>query len=109
MLSRYLALGFVSDFDWLPESRILKDLLRAFEFLPNKPRFYIPRAWEQLQPSTRQKPAFQVSPEQTPQPGSRGHLCPLVVSHQIITVSSGSRISSDSSFDTSGKDLSYGI
>lgn len=44
MLSSYLALGFVSDFDWLPESRILKFLLRTFEFLPNKPR-------EQLQPS----------------------------------------------------------
>lgn len=51
MLSRYFALGFVSDFDCLPESRILKFLLRTFEFLPNKPRFDIPRAWEQLQPS----------------------------------------------------------
>lgn len=52
MLSRYLALGFVSDFDWVPESRILRFLLRAFKFLPNKPRFDSPRAWEQLQPST---------------------------------------------------------
>lgn len=72
MFSRYLGLGFLSDFDLLPESRILKFLPRTFEVLPNKPRFDTPRtsfasdlrtnatAWKQrtLLPSGGQSPNY---------------------------------------------------
>ena len=91
-LSKYLALGSVSDFDLLPESRHL-----IFFFF-----FFFFTQLAQVQHSYSLETSFShfldtntsfSSVPRTPQPKSRGHFCPLVASHQMIKVPSGDRIS----------------
>lgn len=105
-LSKYLALGSVSDFDLLPESRHL-----IFFFLTQL---------AQVQHSYSLGTSFShfldtntsfSSVTRTPQPKSRGHFCPLVASHQMIKVPSGDRTSlaffSLSSFESSGNGMQH--
>lgn len=100
MLSRYVALGLVSGFALLPESRILKLLPRTLEFLPNNPG-----AWEQASTAylTETTSFSSILRTKATALEAEGHVCPLVVSHQIFTVPSGARVSLDSNFESSGR------
>lgn len=100
MLSRYVALGLVSGFALSPESRILKFLPRTLEFLPNNPG-----AWEQASTAylTETTSFSSILRTKATALEAEGHVCPLVVSHQIFTVPSGARVSLDSNFESSGR------